>query len=105
MDLNEWMQQQYGATITDLSGWWSTHTHHGCFCGAGTRCHEAIDGLDRLCAAHDDAYRAVGVSGDDLAFMFSCEGLMRTVEADSALANGAEAADLKTDDPNSAPDV
>jgi len=105
MDLTEWMQQHYGATVADLSGWWANQTRHGCFCGAGTRCQEAIDGLDRLCAAHDDAYRAVGVSGDDLAFMFSCEGLMLTVEADTALATGAESADLKADDPHSAPDV
>ncbi len=78
-----WVDGQYSSTIGSLRSFWDEHTHHGCFCGAGTRCHDAVDELDRCCAQHDAGYQDAGMSAD---LMWQVpDGFTKTLAADTKL--------------------
>ena len=62
--VQQWVHDQYSSAISELKSWYDEATHHGCFCGAGTRCQDAVDALDSCCAAHDAGYTAAGISAD-----------------------------------------
>ncbi|HEX9259372.1 MAG TPA: hypothetical protein VF855_07525 [Acidimicrobiales bacterium] len=94
-DLEAWFTAQYAGTVASAKQWYDSTTHHGSFCGAGTRGDTAVDGLDSCCAQHDANYGAVGASADD---MWSADALARTRDADQALVDCAGGAD--TTDPD-----
>jgi hypothetical protein len=101
-DLQAVFEQQYADAVAELRAWWDGNVHHGCFCGAGSRCDAPVDGLDVCCQQHDTDYSAVGQSADT---MWTVDGFIDCQHADSALAACAAGADLKADDPHSSPDV
>lgn len=88
--VRQWVAEQYESTINDLRAWYDNATHHGCFCGAGTRCHEAVDALDTCCSAHDAGYASAGISAD---VMWEVpDGWVKAIAADRALVACAQSA-------------
>jgi hypothetical protein len=100
-DLEAAFRSHYAATMGDWQQWWGSNTKHGCFCGAGSLCDQAIDALDSCCAQHDEGYSSVGQSADT---MWSVEGLIACRHADRALATCAASAQTVADNEHSNPD-
>jgi Phospholipase A2 len=93
--LDAYLQRIYGSTIGSWRAWYEANTHHGCFCGAGARCSEPVDGLDRCCAAHDAGYDAQGIAAE---VMWTADGFVLGRQADVDLVVCAQSTDTTAEE-------
>ena len=82
----------YWSRQLDIAKLALSQQRYGCYCGLGSICSTARDGLDRCCQAHDAANSAVGVGGPGGVDMWTLDGIKRTVSADEALVRCSSAA-------------
>jgi hypothetical protein len=64
--VDAYIARAWSHVIEELRAWYDNTTHHGCFCGAGQRGTEPVDGLDTCCQTHDNEYATAGISADSM---------------------------------------